>query len=312
MKGMALTLPDELTRKPFTVAEAERAGLARRQLRSAALQRLYRGVYADRRLEISGAMRVRAAILAAGPRGVAASNVTGLALHGVGSIDDARIHLATHRRVHRTEPGIVVHRHYFLGEFSRIAGCAVLSPERCLVDAATHLSIARLVAAAEGLIALRKITREALQRFAEEHHFDGIQRLRRSVGFIRPGSESYRETFVRIMLEMAGLPAPSINPVVGEQSFVARLDLAYEDLKIAIEYDGRQHGLSLAQRERDVRRREELERDGWKVIVITAAQLAHPRDIVHRVHQAMVARGYRGRAPEFTSEWRRTFMSVSS
>lgn len=76
---------------------------------------------------------------------------------------------------------------------------------------------------------------------------------------------------------------------------------------IAIEYDGMQHGLDLAQREHDVRRREAMEREGWIFIVVTAAQVAHPEQIVDRVHDAICARGYDGPRPEFTHEWRTAF-----
>ena len=83
--------------------------------------------------------------------------------------------------------------------------------------------------------------------------------------------------------------------------------MSYRLWLVAIEYDGRQHGLSLAQRKRGVRRRELMERLGWTFIIVTAAQLGRPRDIVNRVYEALQAHGYKGPPPDFTREWTKNF-----
>jgi very-short-patch-repair endonuclease len=44
-------------------------------------------------------------------------------------------------------------------------------------------------------------------------------------------------------------------------------------LKLIIEYDGRQHAMNSAQWQRDLKRREELDALGWRIIVVTAADL---------------------------------------
>jgi len=300
---MPIVIPASLAHHAFTVAQAEAAGLNRSQLRSKSFQSVYRGVYAPSGLELTGPALVRAAILAIGPRDVAASNVTGLALHGVCDFRDAAIHLATHRRSQRRVPGIVVHRHHFLGEFEWIDGCPVLASARCLVDAATNHGIASVVAWGDSLIRLGKVTLDALRAFGDDNHFDGVLRLRRAVSLMSDRAESHMESLVRVMIELAGLPRPLVNHSYGEESFLARLDLSYGEYKIAVEYDGRQHGLSLEQRERDVRRREQMEREGWVFIVITAAQLEYPRDLILRIHRLLVERGYRGARPTFSQGW---------
>lgn len=304
---MSTAVPESLTDRAFTIGQAEAAGLPRSRLRSKAFQQVYRGVYAPAGLQMTGSVLVRAAILAIGLQDVAASNVTGLALHGVRDFDDSVIHLATHRRAQRRMPGVVVHRHQFLGEFESIEGCAVLAPVRCLVDAATSYAIASVVAWGDSLIRLRKVTLDVLRAFGDDNHFDGIQRFRRAVSLMSDGAESHRESVVRVMIELAGLPRPIVNRSYGEESFLARLDLSYPEHKIAVEYDGRQHGLSLEQRERDVRRREQMEREGWAFIVITAAQLEYPRDVVLRIHHLPVERGYRGACPAFSQGWLAAF-----
>ena len=303
---MPVRTPTPFLNRPFTLAEARSAGISRDQLKGSRFQRLYPEVYAGKDLPLVFPVRVFAAQLAVGPRSHA-SFETGLNLCGVSAGSESDVHLSTRARNPRRIPGIVVHRHNYLGQVTVISRCRVLSPERCLVDAANHLSLAELVAAGDGLIARGHTTKEKLVTFVTESHFDGIVLCRRAVELITPGSESFRESLVRVMLELAGMPAPECNVSYGDAQFIARIDMSYRKWFVAIEYDGRQHGLSLAQREHDVRRRELMERLGWIFIVITAAQLGRPREIVNRVYEAMRKHGYQGPPPEFSREWSQNF-----
>jgi very-short-patch-repair endonuclease len=55
---------------------------------------------------------------------------------------------------------------------------------------------------------------------------------------------------------------------------IARVDLAYPDLRIAVEYDsGRWHS-GRRRRESDLERRNRLTAVGWRVVHVTASQLA--------------------------------------
>jgi len=140
-----------------------------------------------------------------------------------------------------------------------IDGWRALSPELCLSTAATRLSLVDLVIAADALYHRRLITPGGLKHFLNHHHGAGVRRARRAQHLSRARSESPRETYVRLMLELAGLPPLECNRSYGDEAaFVARLDLSWSRWKIAIEYDGRQHGLDLMQRERDVQRREQM------------------------------------------------------
>jgi len=304
---MLTSIPPELACRPFTLGEARTAGLTRDHLKGARFTRLYPSVYAVADLLVDPVMRVRAAQLAVEPF-CAASYETGLALHGIGDVDVDLVHLSTRHPHPCRIPGIEMHRHFNLGPWSDLQGSRVLCPERCLIDAATNLGLADVVAAGDGLVALNRTTIDRLDEFVHSHHYDGIVRARRAVELMAVGSESFRESHLRVMLVLAGLPTPRCNTSYGDETGIfTRLDLSYEQWKVAVEYDGRQHGLALAQRERDVRRPEAMERLGWVFIVVTAAQLGRTRDIVKRVHGVLVSRGYSGSAPSFSGEWLRTF-----
>jgi very-short-patch-repair endonuclease len=84
----------------------------------------------------------------------------------------------------------------------------------------------------------------------------------------------------------ADFPRPQTQiPVYNEFGWCeAYLDLGWEDIKLAVEYDGDQHRTDRQQYVKDIRRAEMLERMGWLVVRVVAED--HPDDIIWRVRQA--------------------------
>ena len=79
------------------------------------------------------------------------------------------------------------------------------------------------------------------------------------------------------------------------------LDLAYPHIRLAIEYDGRDH--RTAERAlRDLRREAYLTRLGWGVLRLDAATVFAPRAAAIRIHRELVARGGADAAP-LTALW---------
>ncbi|MFV0319551.1 MAG: endonuclease domain-containing protein [Microbacterium sp.] len=113
--------------------------------------------------------------------------------------------------------------------------------------------------------------------------------LRAALERVRTGSASRPETWTRLSLVDAGLPEPDLDvDVVDEDGrFLARVDMAYPRLRIAIEYDG-QHHSSGRQWESDVDRYARLEAAGWIVIRVTKGMLfGRPDVFVQRVRAAL-------------------------
>jgi very-short-patch-repair endonuclease len=75
---------------------------------------------------------------------------------------------------------------------------------------------------------------------------------------------------------------------------IARVDLAYPELKVAVEYDGHDHTTD-DRRGRDIDRIDRLQRAGWVVVVVTGRQLGSPRRLVERVREALAAQATRTR-----------------
>lgn len=102
-------------------------------------------------------------------------------------------------------------------------------------------------------------------------------------------SESPQETRLRVRLVLAGLPPPSPQFTVRHLGrFVARVDLAYPEAKLAIEYDGLWHG-ERGQLGRDRRRLNALHAAGWRVIHVTAADMYDLETIIAAIRATLAA-----------------------
>ncbi|QKJ18225.1 endonuclease domain-containing protein [Microbacterium hominis] len=120
----------------------------------------------------------------------------------------------------------------------------------------------------------------------------GVQQLREAIPDLRTRSASRQESRLRLCLMGAGLPEPDLNFDVFENGIkIACVDLAYPHLRIAIEYEGEHHLLDPEQWARDIRRYEQLEAAGWRVIRVTKAELAGDRRaLLARVRAAIAGR----------------------
>lgn len=119
----------------------------------------------------------------------------------------------------------------------------------------------------------------------------GAATLREALPLIRLDAWSPRETATRLLLIDAGLPEPRLNVDVSDAhgDFLACPDLAYPELKIAIEYQGQLHGMQYAM---DIERVERLRAEGWIVIQVTSETLRFPNIVARRVRAALMERGW--------------------
>lgn len=122
--------------------------------------------------------------------------------------------------------------------------------------------------------------------------FRGIDKVRRALELTRPGADSPKETETRLAILAAGLPEPVLQFAVRDGSeFVATVDLAYPDLKIAIEYEGDGHRTDKDQWRTDIQRKRRLEALGWIVIRVTQLDLAAGRaEFIALLSQALRSR----------------------
>jgi very-short-patch-repair endonuclease len=96
--------------------------------------------------------------------------------------------------------------------------------------------------------------------------------VRAVLDLVDPGAESPRETALRLLLIRHGYPRPRTQIRVHNEygALIAELDMGWEDIKLAVEYDGDHHRTDRRQFNRDIRRMEDLREAGWIVVRVTA------------------------------------------
>jgi very-short-patch-repair endonuclease len=92
-----------------------------------------------------------------------------------------------------------------------------------------------------------------------------------------------------MLLVRAGFSPPTTQiPVMDGWRLLAVLDMGWEEIKVAIEYDGDHHRTIRAQYVKDQRRLRRLEQLGWIVIRVIAED--RPDDVLRRVREAIQQR----------------------
>lgn len=133
-----------------------------------------------------------------------------------------------------------------------------------------------------------RTTKEKLAVFLEGNSFRGRRKCQLALLLVESGSDSPKETELRLCLLSYGLSGFAVGYVVSGISFengaAVTLDLADPELKIGIEYDGDHHRTDKMQWRRDVWKRRQLESMGWTIVAVTQLDLS---DEPHRAALAM-------------------------
>jgi hypothetical protein len=169
-----------------------------------------------------------------------------------------------------------------------VRGIPATTPTRTAFDIATTRSpITPAVAAIDALARATNLKMADVELLALRHKgCRGTRRARTAIDLVDPGAESPRETWLRLLLIRAGFPRPTTQIPVYDQyrQLVAVLDMGWEDVKVAAEYDGDQHRTDRRRFNKDIRRFETVTELGWIDIRMTAEDT--PGSIIRRVAAA--------------------------
>jgi very-short-patch-repair endonuclease len=239
---------------------------------------LYRGVYA-----VAGAPRtwrrdLVAACFAGGSDG-AASHRSAAALHALPGGRTDLVEIVGRRWLRCQEQGIVVHESKALDrqDVRDIDGIPVVCAELTLVHLGAVYSkglveVAYDAARREQLVSEGSV-RRLLHRVGARGR-NGVGVLREVVdsrSMLAAIPESVMETRVLRALRAHGLPDPRPQHEIRHDGrFVARVDFAYPEARIALEYDSDLHHGSPEGVRRDTKRRRNLTRAGWKVVGVSS------------------------------------------
>lgn len=151
------------------------------------------------------------------------------------------------------------------------------------LDVARNLPEDDAVVAVDQLLATGTVDLRPLRSFAAAVRGPGSARARAVCALADDRAESPQETRLRLLLGRNGLPPPVPQYVVlDHERRIARVDFAWPEHKVAVEYDGAWHAEG-GQFARDRRRLNRLHAAGWRVVFVTAADLYEPGEILARL-----------------------------
>ncbi len=302
------TVPS-LGRRPFRGSAAVARGLlSKGDLRGPGWQRVFPDVYVAAGVELTHAVRVRAALVLfpdAVVCGRSAARLWGVDVDGpAGDPDTADVEVVRPPRAvdgvrrpagQQRVAGLRVHRRAVSAQ-----DVGVRDGMRLTLPAVTALDLAAQLPHDDAVVLLdqfchagsryRRLTDLVrLGELAVTRTGRGCRRVRAALADADGLAESPQETRTRLIMHRSALPRPTAQFRVldAAEDEVARVDWAFEEQKLAVEYDGEGHLTRLGP---DRQRMNRLQAAGWRVFYVTAADLHHPGRLVARIAAALAAR----------------------
>ncbi|BBY31219.1 hypothetical protein [Mycolicibacterium sediminis] len=269
--------------------------LDRKQVTWGQLRRHYRAIYPDVYLPVIAEPSLYANTVGAWLWSKRRGPITGraaAALHGakwVAETTPVEIMWTNNR----PPPGIITRDNHFLyDDVMEMDGMAVATPQRAAYDLARFLPRDQAVAHLDALAGATGLAADHVAPLIHRYKgARGIRGLRAAVDLMDGGAQSPKETWLRLLLIDAGYPRPRTQiPLLDDWgSEFAFLDMGWEDVRIAVEYDGDQHRTDRRQYAWDVKRLRLVAEHDWLHVKVIAED--RPRDVLERVGQAWAARG---------------------
>jgi hypothetical protein len=238
-----------------------------RELNSGSMERLWQGIYCHG--EATDDLRLRGLDLACGTP-VAVCLGTAAALYGFDTEEPNDLHVLNPARGQlRSVDGLVVHRRDG-APLTVVTGRPATAPAWTAVEVARGLRRPRALATLDAALRSRTCTAAGLWRAAlEQSGRRGIVAVRDLIPLADGRAESPMESEARLAMLDGGLPVPELQyEIVDGNGELRRLDFAWPDCRVAVEYDGMHWHSGADAMRRDRRRYTALQDIGWMVIPI--------------------------------------------
>lgn len=282
----------------FTRAGALSNGMTRRQVGRLGHLRVLRGVYADDPTSLTS--RIRAGLMVAGPQ-AAICGVTALRFVGVDlpqrMARDPRIWIQVPYNQHWPRSNqLRLVRARRPGVTALLNRIPIVELPVCWFQLAAESSLDEMVELADAMTCRQHpvTSLQSLWDVVERHvGARGVTTARAALELAMELTEAIPETDLRLLLVRAGLKCPVVSFAIRDRTgrVVFWLDLAYPEAKLAIEYDGAIHVGDRSRMERDQQRRRALEDLGWRIITVTARDMAQdPLGVIRSVSAALAER----------------------
>ena len=277
---------DTAPRGVFRGSVAVRRGLVTPdELRGPRWKALFRDVYVAADVPVTHALRARAAGAVLRP-GAVVTGRSAAVLWGVHLAErDDDVELTLSPGDHPVRTAGVRARRAALDDHRvcRHRGVRVTDPEATAVALAAALPFDEAVIAVDRMTVRGVAALPSVRVLAEQGTGRGCRRARAVCALADGRAESPLETRVRLLLVRSALPVPVAQFTVRSAAgFIARVDFAWPELRIALEYDGAWHG-EPGQFAKDRQRLNRLTAAGWRVLFVTAADLRGPAALLARL-----------------------------
>jgi hypothetical protein len=266
--------PAQLCGRFFRGSDAVRLGLlSPDQLRGNAWRRIFHNVYVDAAVPDSHLLRCRAAALIL-PRTTAVTGRSAACLAGLplGERDDP-VCVVQAPDGHFRAQGFAIRRATLLDSDVVPGRPNVTTRPRTAWEIAREPDLVEAVVALDVLLGRRYVRDSELASLVTAHP---RSRGARAIALADGRAESPQETRARVRIVLAGFPPPTPQYKLWvDGQFVARLDLAWPQAKVACEYDGEWHS-DWRQLRKDRARLNKIVDAGWVVLHLTAPDLSDP------------------------------------
>lgn len=247
------------------------------------LLKVWTGVYTDGELDVL--TRLRGLDLRAGTP-VAICLGTAAAAYGFDTEEGDDLHVLTPpRHLLRDSDGLKVHRRDG-APLVMVDGRRATAPAWTAVEVARSLRRPRALATLDAALRSQTCDRQDLHMAAvEQFGRRGIVHVRGLIPFADGLAESPMESEARLMMLDGGLPAPALqHEVVDAEGRVWRLDFAWPDRRVAVEYDGFDWHSDPVVFRRDRMKRSALRGVDWEITSIVFDDVRrHPDETVRRI-----------------------------
>ncbi|ORV13621.1 hypothetical protein [Mycobacterium celatum] len=273
-------------KQPFIGSEALAAGVVSWDELGRYYRAIMPNVYLENRLQPSLRQRILAAWLWS-HRGAVIAGAAASALHGAKWVDDDTVVELIWRNA-RAPKGVKTRDELLLdGETQQLGSLWVTTPQRTAFDLARRGTLRQAVARLDALAAATDFKVDDVRELAANHrHTRGLRQLEVALDLVDAGAQSPKETWLRLLLIDAGFPRPQTQiPILGPDGYPKYfLDMGWEDVMLAVEYDGDQHRTSRPQYVWDTARLEYITAIGWTHIRVLAEHRGC--DVIRRVERA--------------------------
>jgi hypothetical protein len=271
---------------PFVGSEAIERRLVRKHELRSRYRKVFPDVYVPTDIEMTLPLRARAGWLWSHRQGVFAG-LTASALHGAKWVDDhAPIELIWSNA--RPAPGIrTSDMQLRTEEFSAFDDMRITTPARTGFDIARRRPLRAAIANLDALGNATGLAASDVFRVARRHRGSrGLRQLAKVLDLYDPGAASPKETWLRLLVIGEDYPRPRTQiPVLssdGRRRYY--LDMGWEHLMLALEYDGEQHRNDPVQYAYDIQRSEDLDEVGWTRLRVVKTNTA--ADVLRRLDRA--------------------------